>query len=105
MKEIEIVKTILEYLHYKRIPAWRNQSGMIFIKDKKYGKRAIRMGKAGVSDIIGCLPNGRILCLEVKTDKGKPTELQSEFIAEISRNNGLAGIVRSIEQLEELLKL
>ena len=103
-KESDIVKAILTFLAYKKIPAWRNNSGMVFLNDKKYGRRAIKMGKAGVSDIIGCLPNGRILCLEVKTAKGQPTELQADFLAEIIRNKGVAGIVRSIEDVEELLK-
>jgi len=49
----------------------------------------------GSSDIIGCDPEGRFIGAEVKTATGKPTPEQRNFIDNINRKGGIAGIVRS----------
>lgn len=100
--EREIQKTILEWLAYYKILAWRNQSGIIIIGDKK--KRAIKMGMKGVSDIVGCLPDGKILCIEVKTRKAKVSEVQQEFIDKINKLKGIAFVARNINDIERQLK-
>ena len=102
ISEKEILKTILEWLAIYKILAWRNQSGIIILGDNK--KRAIRMGTKGVSDIVGCLPDGRILCIEVKTEKGKVSDAQQDFIDKINKAIGLAFVARSIEDCEKQLK-
>jgi|TARA_R100000501_G_C2569793_1_gene77091 hypothetical protein len=104
-KETDIVKAILDYLAYKHIIAWRNQSGML-ISSYKGKERAIRLGKKGVADIIGVFPDGsgRIMCLEVKTQIGKPTPEQSEFLESVREAGGIAEIVRSIEDVIKLIK-
>ena len=109
-KEGDIVKAILDYLAYKKITAWRNQSGARFgyhtDKDGNRKQWAIRMSKKGVSDIIGIMPDGsgRILCLEVKTPKGKLTEEQALFLGEVVEKGGVAEVVRSIEDVQLLLQ-
>ena len=105
MKETEIVKSILDYLGYKKIISWRNQSGMIFGSHK--GKQwAVKMGKKGVADIIGVMPDGsgRIMCLEVKTEKGNPTQDQTDFLDSVKKAGGVAEIVRSIDDVIKVIK-
>lgn len=48
----------------------------------------------GVSDIIGII-QGRMLCIEVKAPKGKPTLDQIEFLNMINEQGGIAIIARS----------
>lgn len=63
--------------------------------------------RVGSSDLIGWITiNGQavFLALEVKTVKGKPTEDQLNFIAQVKAAGGIAGVVRSVEDVEKLLK-
>lgn len=57
----------------------------------------------GGSDIIGIAPDGRFMAIEVKTNKGKPTQEQVIFIDIIRKSGGIAGIARSPAEALELL--
>lgn len=58
----------------------------------------------GSSDIVGIhKPTGRFLAVEVKTEKGKPTNEQINFIEQVRAANGIAGIARSVKEALELL--
>jgi hypothetical protein len=58
----------------------------------------------GSADIIGIhKPTGRFLAFEVKTAKGKPTKEQLNFIEQVRAANGVAGIVRSVEDALRLI--
>jgi hypothetical protein len=58
----------------------------------------------GVSDILGLLPNGRFLAIEVKSATGRASEYQKKFIENVIKNNGVAFIAKSIDEVEEQLK-
>lgn len=58
----------------------------------------------GASDIIGIAPDGRFLAVEVKTDTGRPTKEQLNFIAAVNRAGGIAGIARSVEDAINLIR-
>ena len=103
--ESQIQKAILDWLAYRKILAWRNQAGMVIVKGKKGKNYAIKLGTKGVSDIVGCLPDGRILCVEVKAKKGKTTPEQEEFIDKINKLGGNAFVARSIKDVENQIKL
>ena len=89
-KESEITKEIRRYLDLKRIFHWKNWQGPM-------------SGVNGVSDIIGILPGGRFLAIEVKTDRGKATPKQERFIEEINHGGGLAFVARSVEDVMKKL--
>ena len=59
--------------------------------------------KAGVPDIIACV-NGRFLGIEVKAEKGKPSEIQLENIRQIRRGGGYA-VVCYPDQYDKLERL
>ena len=59
------------------------------------------MGRAGVSDIIGCF-QGKYFVIEVKSATGKPTPLQLKFIQEVKDADGKAFIVNGAEALKEV---
>jgi len=52
---------------------------------------------AGTSDIIGIAPDGKMVAIECKYDKGRPTEMQKDFIYNIERKGGVAFCTNSIE--------
>lgn len=89
MKESDIVKSIIKYL--KTIPgcfAWKEHGGMY--------------GTAGIPDIIACI-GGKFYAFEVKTPIGKPTALQEAAIRKIINCGGRAGIVRSVDDVKNIL--
>lgn len=90
MKESDIVKAILRYL--KSVPgcfAWKEHGGMY--------------GTAGIPDVICCY-NGRFFGFEVKTDIGKPTELQKATIRKILAAGGTALVVRSADEVRAVIE-
>ena len=61
------------------------------------------MGTKGVSDILGVLPGGRFLALEVKTAKGKLTPAQADFLQSVAGGGGLAFMAQSAEEVRTRL--
>jgi len=59
----------------------------------------------GVADILGCLSDGRLLAIEVKTGVGRPTPEQKRFIEAVNNRNGIAFVARDVEIVEKLLAL
>ena len=60
-------------------------------------------GSAGIPDIICCY-RGRFVAFEVKTEKGKTTKLQDVNIRNIHRAEGTAVVVRSLDEVKNVLK-
>jgi Holliday junction resolvase len=56
----------------------------------------------GIPDIIG-IWNGRMLAIEVKTEKGKLSDKQEAKIREINQAGGLAFVARSIDDVIDAL--
>lgn len=95
LKENAVLEQCLDYLHVKQIFAWRNNTGAV-----KVGKRFIRFGYVGSSDIIGITKDGRFLAVECKREKGGVlSEPQKVFLEEINRNGGVAICVHSVLDL------
>lgn len=68
----------------------------------------IKSGARGVSDLVGIAPDGtgRIVCCECKTEIGKTTVSQQEFMDRITKDGGIAFVVRSVDDfVEEIKKL
>jgi len=89
MKENDIVRAILKYL--KTVSgcfAWKEHGGMY--------------GTAGIPDIIACI-NGGFYAFEVKTPVGKTTALQDATIRKIRKCGGQAFVVRSVDEVKEIL--
>jgi len=103
-KEKEIQYTITQYLEYqKNLYFIRTNSfaGAFMRRDGSSGY--IKNNKAGCPDII-VLKDGRFIGLEVKTDKGKQSDLQKEAEEKIERCGGEYYIVRNLEDVVEILK-
>jgi hypothetical protein len=88
--EALLTKSIRQLLNSVGIFAWKEWGGP--------------MSTPGVPDIIGCF-KGRLIGIEIKSEKGVVSEYQKEFIDNINRAGGLAFVARSLEDVIEGLGL
>ena len=99
-KENIVLSQCLKYLEVLQIYHWRNNTGAL-----KIGRRFIRFGFPGSSDILGILPDGRFLAIECKREKGgRLSEAQKDFISRIKSNGGVAMCVHSLDELQENMR-
>ena len=89
-KEADITRAIRDYLNLKGIYHWKQMQGLGC--------------KPGVADILGILPDGRFLAIEVKTKKGQLSLHQGIFLTEITKNNGVAFVAHSLDEAIEKLQ-
>lgn len=101
--EKDTMKAIINLLHLYRFVVIRNNSGNIFLNSN--GKtRAIKLGTPGASDIIACSPTGQFIAIEVKSEKGRLTDKQRDFLRLVEKNNGIAIVARSVEDVYPILR-
>jgi hypothetical protein len=108
MSEKDIQKAILDYLAAKHVLAFRMNSGQA-----KMGDRYVRFGVQGMADILAFpqirifskVSNGVItplpVWIECKDSKGKQSELQKSFQAQVEDEGHRYILARSIEDVED----
>lgn len=69
-----LLRTILDGLAAHRIPRWRIGVGAF-----KVGERYVKMGDAGLPDIVALVPGAGVLFIEVKSPAGRLTAEQRAF--------------------------
>ena len=75
---------------------FRNNTG-----EANLNGRRVKFGLCvGSSDLIGIHKTGRFIALELKTDKGKPSDDQKRFISLINKYGGAAAVLRSLEDAQ-----
>lgn len=89
MKESDISQAIIKDLRSMGCFCFKHWSG--------------GFARRGISDILGCLPDGRFIAVEVKAEKGRVSEYQERFIEDVNRCGGLGFIARSVEEVRERL--
>lgn len=57
------------------------------------------MGERGFGDIDGMRSNGQFFSLEVKTSKGRVTEIQQRVGESIQEHGGFYAVVRSLDDV------
>lgn len=102
--ENQVKNACLEYLHLRGIMAWQNNTGAVKYRNGVGKDRFLRFGYKGSADILGCLPGGRFLAVECKTNTGKLAESQREFLADVRKFGGVAVVARRIEDVAEVLE-
>lgn len=107
MSEQKLVNEIKSYLNSQGYFVWRNNSGVTrsTYTDRR-GIRRDRMWRSGVrgaSDIIGITPNGKFIAIECKVGYNKPTPHQDLFLNEVKTRGGIAGVVKSLDELLVLI--
>jgi len=100
-KEKDIQKAIIDYLRLKKCLVFKHHSTGFTMKDGE--ARAFRYGDKGIADIIGCLPSGRFLAIEVKRPGGKMTPEQDKFLLEVNLHGGLGLLATSIDDVSKFI--
>jgi hypothetical protein len=118
VKESDIQRQILDYLAAKRIMAFRMNTGMM--RGEHKGKAwAVRFGTPGMADVLAFpklvgffqhsansgLYNECTIpyWIEVKAPKGKQSELQKSFQAQVEAEGHKYVLARSIDEVMEAL--
>lgn len=87
--EKELTKQIMDYLKY--------------IPNSAFKKTRGGLGMKGILDVIGCW-QGRYVEIEIKTKRGKLKPHQLERIMQIRKAGGISGMIRSVEDVEEIFR-
>lgn len=85
ISEKDITATIRTYLKFKKVFHWK-----VF---QTLG------ATPGIPDIIGILPGGRALFIEVKTENGKLSEAQEAFLENAKALGALAFVARHLDDV------
>ena len=99
-KESQIQKGVINWLLYHKCFVWRNNTGSYETAAGHY----VSYGFKGSPDIVGMLPNGRFLGVEVKTVIGKQNKDQKIFEQRVKECGGIYIIARSIDDLEREIR-
>ena len=98
--EGRIKAACLRFLELRGLFAWNNPTGAIEIRPGQF----MRFGKKGSADIIGCLPGGRFLAIEVKAPRGRLSPEQAAFLERVRGLGGLAIVARGFQDIDEALR-
>lgn len=98
--EAQIVRAVLDYCFARGVFVWRNNSGAA--KTERGG--FVRFGSAGSPDILGCLPGGRLLAIECKTETGKLSQDQEQFLGHLRALGAVVVVARGINDIEACLR-
>jgi len=98
IKEKDIQRTILDYLARKGYLVFKHRNVGIF-KKATGSYIPLPAQDRGISDIIGCLSNGRFFAVEVKALGNKPTMEQKLFLQRVSEHGGLAILAYSLDDV------
>lgn len=98
--EREIERSILAWLNYQpKTKAWKNKSIGTFDPTRKVFRRSNDpFSQKGTSDILG-IWSGKMLCIEVKSAKGRITPEQKQFLSEMASLGALCLVARSLEDV------
>lgn len=96
--ESQILSAIIEHLKYHYLVAWAERMNTGAVVN---GKRFVRFGFKGCSDVIGQLKDGRFLAIEVKSPTGRPSAEQLAFLDRVNSAGGVAFLARSVDDVTE----
>lgn len=97
--ESTIKAQILTWLKLNKIYAWSQYNGAIYDPKRGVFRAMSQHSKRGVSDILGILPGGRLLAIEVKSKTGRLSRWQVLFLDDVRRNGGVAFMARSVDDV------
>lgn len=97
--ETQLARAIREALSAMGITAWREQAGQVRVR-----RGYMHLAPEGTPDIVGHMPDGRALYLEVKCGKGKERPAQTAFLAAARDAGCVCGTVRSVAEAVALVQ-
>jgi hypothetical protein len=99
ISEQQIQRAVCQHLRTRRVPGlvwWHTPNG----GRRNHIEAAIFAGlgvRPGVADLV-LLHDGRAVALELKTDAGRPTAAQMQFVSDFNAAGGTAAITNGLEQ-------
>lgn len=100
-KEGGIQKAIMDYLRLKGVVCFKHRNVGIYKKDTG-SYIPLPSGEKGISDIIGCLPDGRFLAIEVKCPGKNANKNQLDFLKKVWERGGVGLVARSLDDIIKL---
>lgn len=99
-QEADTQKTILQYLQYKGVFCWRQNSGAVAIGEGR-ARRFMTFGAVGAPDIF-VIKDGKVYGLEVKSLVGRQNDNQKAFEEGFVKAGGIYSVVRALEDVQRL---
>lgn len=99
--EQAIQKQILDYLRFRKILAWKNPSVGVYVRARN---TYIPSTNRGSADILGILPGGRLIAVEVKKSSGRLSSHQELWLDQVRAAGALTVVARSVEDVERALQ-
>jgi hypothetical protein len=98
--EKDLVKGALQLLRSRGCFCWRANSGAIRVE--RGGRQHLYRfaGVEGLSDIVGVLPGGKFISVELKRAGNKATPHQAAFLAAVEAHGGVALLVSDLAALD-----
>jgi hypothetical protein len=102
MKESELLSFALTCLKQSGLVYWRVPNGPVI---HSIGNKVIRKCSPikGFPDIAGVLPSGKFFAVELKTDKGRLSPEQVEWITKLNHTGAIALVLRSKDEIKEFV--
>ena len=102
-----VLKAVCDYLALQerlgRCVFWRQNNMTNFDSRRKIFLKPKGSGyKHGVPDVLVCLPGGRMVCVECKSDVGRLSQGQKDFKALIEGCGAVYLVARGVTDLEPL---
>lgn len=92
-----LTKTVIDWLRWKGILAWRNNNGAVFDPKRGIHRKPPPGSLKGIPDILGILPDGTFLGVEIKTGKDKLSPEQNDFLSQAIVRGAVAFEARSLD--------
>lgn len=103
-KEGLVKRQVGAYLKLRNIFFFTHDSVGIYDPTRKvFRKNNDPFRIPGASDFIGMLPSGRFLAIELKSETGRVSDKQKEFLNEVNQRGGVGFVARSVEDVKHLL--
>ena len=103
LSEKEIENHCLAWLKRNDIMGWKIKSVGTYDPKTKRFRTPSPWYRKGCPDILCCI-DGQLIGLEVKTAKGRLSEVQKEFHRDLVKAGGKVYVVRSIDDLPPIFK-
>lgn len=102
MKESELLSFALTCLKQSGMVYWRVPNGPVMHSIN--GKMIRKCSPIkGFPDIAGVLPSGKFFAIELKTDKGRLSPEQLEWITKLNHSGAIAVVLRSKEEIRDFI--
>lgn len=105
LTEKDVLKSITDFFAlFKYIKVWRNNSGIAQVKGKGNLDYWLKLAPKGTPDLIGYLPDGKFIGIEVKKPGGEVSREQQDFLDDLNNKGGLGFVAYSLDDVVDTLR-